>query len=183
MTQDLSIRTTLDRAGHERRFVLSSPRPDRWVYLAYDDGAPVAFEPIGNERRAGACRDAIERQAAQLVADGWTRHDEAPLIVDGDIQTALVALVELVAAHPEATGAIADPVWRAYDRFVSACVAHGVPLRFTAATRATAQRRLGELAEQRGDYRAALVFYRAAVLSDPGVGVSRRLAALERLWR
>jgi len=47
--------------------------------------------------------------------------------------------------------------------------------------RAQRERRLGELAEGRGDRAAAMLHYEAALAADPDVGVAGRLKALCRV--
>jgi tetratricopeptide (TPR) repeat protein len=63
----------------------------------------------------------------------------------------------------------------AFERAASG--AHGVLPPFS---QAGALRALGELADLRDDVSEAIRHYRAAVEIDPKIGVSKRLAALER---
>ena len=75
----------------------------------------------------------------------------------------------------------ADPsgrLWAACVLFLRQAQRFGVSASRARGVRAQRERRLGELAERAGDIRAAIVHYRAALASQAGVGVTRRLARL-----
>lgn len=87
-----------------------------------------------------------------LNAQGWFEHGYDRLRV-GDIEGARLAFEHALSG------------------------AHG-PLK--PAAKAGVLRALGRLAEDRGDSEAAIACYQAALVEDPGVGVSKRLGALIR---
>ncbi len=106
------------------------------------------------------------------------------LVPEEDLRLIISALMEALQAarcdftRYDRTGALR----RQYERF--ACVLRSSGFRIeetlTRTERASRERRLAELAEQRGDVDAAIVHYERAVRSWRAVGCRRRLAWLRR---
>ncbi len=106
------------------------------------------------------------------------------LVPDEDLRLIVGALMEALKdvredfARYDRTGDLR----RQYERFACALRSSGFRIEetLTKQARASRERRLGELAEQRGDVDAAIVHYERAVRSWTAIGCRRRLAFLKR---
>jgi hypothetical protein len=134
-----------------------------------------------------AHRLAVERRVRCLVARGWRlttpAPETAPLPPTADAVVALESLVEALGDLRWQLDAL-DPTGRlrgAADEVRRRLEQAGLRVSVRGRrARAVAARRLGELAEARGDRGAAAVHYRSAMAAWAGVGVRRRLHALEQ---
>jgi hypothetical protein len=160
--------------------------------LDRDLGTWTVAEPVvprrvilGDAEALDARRRLDARIAARLAA-GWLPVDPRPTgtparPLPADLQLYLRSLFEAVASARDALRA-ADPsgqLWAACVAFQQQAQHAGVPAPETRLARAQRERRLGERAEQAGDWRGAILHYRAAFATHRGVGVRRRLAQLE----
>jgi hypothetical protein len=133
-------------------------------------------------------RQRLDTQIAARLAAGWVPVDRRPAgpsrvasaPLSPDLVLQISSLLEALARARSALQA-ADPsgqLWATCHLFRQQAwrVAVGGPR--TRVARARRERRLAELAEQRGDLAAARLHYRAALASYARVGVTRRLAQL-----
>lgn len=140
---------------------------------------------LGDAEALDARRRLDARIAARLAA-GWVPVDPRPtgtpaLPLPADLQLYLRSVFEAVTSARDALRA-ADPtgqLWAACVILQQQAQRIGVPAPETRLARAHRERRLGERAERAGDWRGAILHYRAALAMHPGVGVRRRLAQLE----
>jgi hypothetical protein len=185
---DLAVDVTLQRDGHTCRLVLwqrahaNSP----WVQLAYADGRIAAVNVLRALEAAVDARTGIDDAIATLIADGWTVA-APPLQVEPpqDLRLTVESLMEALNDQRQVVDGV-DPTGtlrRRYESFRTALERAGFAVTgFERADRGARQRRLGELAELRGDFPGALRHYEAALLADPNVGEQTRLAWLRAHW-
>jgi hypothetical protein len=162
---------------------------DAWAIV--EPHAPL--QVVMGRAAALETRARLDTQIAARLAAGWVPRDAvvdatlpflAPMPLPGDLRLQVSRAVETLTDGRVALRA-ADPtgqLWAACARFILQARALGVGMPGSRLARARGERRLGELAEAAGDIPAAIVHYRAAFAAHRGVGVTRRLALLERHW-
>jgi hypothetical protein len=181
---DLAVDVTLARAAQTCRFVLwrRAHAISPWVQLAYANDRLVSVAVQRSVEAAVDARLAIDDAIAQCVAAGWTRVP-APVRLEppADLRLIVESLMEALHDQRQVIDAL-DPsrtLRHCYEAFRAALERAGFAVTgVERLTRGARQRRLGELAELRGDFPSAVRHYESALLADPYVGVQRRLAWL-----
>ena len=178
---NLSIDVTLRLEGHVHRIVLNggtSYAKPSWFTLREEDGQVAAFQPLPTLEKAVEVRAGLDSLIERYRAEGWTRDPdvEPPDPFVGDLRIAVESLMEVMQQHREQFPAKARAQ---YERFRCEMEVAGFGVHsYAALDRAARQRRMGELAEHRGDVSAAIWHYQQAVKAHAAVGVKRRLEAL-----
>lgn len=155
-------------SGVTVRYVLRPPAPKRPVMPLTAAALDAALRPLTRHHDAKVAR--LRRRAPQLV-------------VPPDLALACATLIELLA---DVRGAFDryDPsgtLRQQFEVFRAALERAGLPVRFDRRRdRAMAHRRLGELAEQRGDLAGAWLHYDLAVKAWRDVGCRQRRDRLSR---
>lgn len=109
--------------------------------------------------------------------------DDSPqLEPDAELRLIVSALMEVLADRRELLDKFGGDLRRRYELFRCAVEESGFGIDTTAEQKARAekQRRLGELAEKRGNVDAAIFFYELALRSWSAIGCRRRLEWLRR---
>ena len=155
----------------------------------WGEGAGVAFRVVWAPAAVLAIKARFDAEIAAAVADGWQPAADPPLQPlpapeppTRDLRQVVEPLMEALREFRWAFDRV-DPsgrLRRRYEGFRCALQEAGFHVSgLERLDRARAERRLGELAESRGDRPRAIVHYRTALAGHPQVGVKRRLAALE----
>lgn len=130
-------------------------------------------------RRRPTSAEDLLRKAGIEPTDVLPTTASAP---DAELRLVIAALMELLEERRERLDQFGGDLRRRYEVFRCALEESGFALDTTTErkNRAHAQRKLGELAERRGNVDAALFFYELALRSWPEIGCRRRLEWLRR---
>jgi hypothetical protein len=180
MDVDPELAVTLTNGRRVLVFSITTTTDGTWRVRA-----PGVAQIVRDAPTAIAIRDLLDRQIARQLAAGWVPADPVtvtPIALPPDVALQITALLESLARARGAIRAV-DPteaLLRASETLRAEARRVGLDVPNPWILRAQDSRRLGELADARGDLAAAIVYYRAAIAAHRRVGVARRLAQLER---
>jgi hypothetical protein len=183
MDWDPELDVTLSDGRQVVTFQIAAVAGAREAWALVEPRAPVRV--IRGCAVALETRQRVDTQIAARLAAGWVPVDRRPagtprVPLPPDLVLQISSLLEALARARPALQA-ADPsgqLWATCQLFRQQAWRFAVGGPRARVARAWRERRLAELAEQRGDLPAARLHYRAALASDARVGVKRCLARL-----